>query len=495
MAHWRVRDVDAILSAMDMDASPIIGRARILAFIVRRKLGIDLRNVPKRKRRFLVGAKRYANRVARRYIVSAKRGHLAEKVVRKMHKGLLYHQFKPSKLLDGFVPDRSKVWSSLSERIRKREVQAITVDNFSFLQNPTGTANALSKIAMAEASCLAANIDFKDQHCLDIGPWLVLSVMRGDMIPVFVGGAISNGLSKVFSALQLDEAMGMTVAPFWDKEKDIWAFPIRRRRPAGTSTSPSLQLEPQTKEKLGDELCDAIDDWLNACVSQELTGDGRHLVKVIAGETLDNAERHSNHIEHPDDGDWMVSGMMVRRNLNGNNVFLCQLAFLSIGSTIAESMLSCPPMLLEKMERYVALHKKSFPRAKHAAEHLRTVFALQPGVSRDAEAIESKSGGTGFSDIMNLFSDLAAIESADCGARLAIVSGNTCIHIGYPYCRSKELKVGETRQIWFNEENTAKVPPDQDVVISLENGLKGTLVTMSFTLEREYLERTIDAKN
>ncbi|WP_146010357.1 hypothetical protein [Acidimangrovimonas sediminis] len=489
---WRVEDIDQLLSYDRVGNSEFLERARITAFLRRRWIsGNDrLRQASSKQRHAILSRRQHGKALARKVIVAAKRGQLPEKAVRNIHRELLLGSYKPSVLLGGLVKNREKAWLSVPKRIKVRQSQQVTVSNFSFLENPSATIKTLASIANSEAQCLAASIDFTDEHCLDIGPWLVLSVMRQDMLPIFVGGAISNSMSKVMAALRLDETLSMQVLPVWSGKQDIWAFPVKQRRPPGTSTSPTLQLEPQTKEKTGDELCDAIDEWLATCVQQELSRVGRRLVKTIVGETLDNAERHSNPIQFPDDGDWMVSGMTVRRGPDNSPSFQCQLAFLSVGSSVAETIDTCPSEIKDRMDRYVRAHRGAFVNKQLASEHLKTIFALQPGVSRDPEAVERGSGGTGFSDILRLFADLAGIESETSKAKLAIVSGRTCIHIGFPLVRSNMWKFGTPGEIWFNEANSESEPPDKRFVIGLDEEFKGTLVTMAFTLNREYLERT-----
>lgn len=427
--------------------------------------------------------------------MAAKRGLLSDKEKHRMAHRLFAYEYRRSKLLDDLFPARQAEWVHSSKRLRNRTNQKLSIGNFSFFSDPIGTIRQMRTLTVAEAKCLSASVNFTDKTCLDIGAWLVLSAMRSDMAPVFTGGTMPNELSRVLSALQLDVALGMNVNPVWPNQQDIWAFPVHRRRPAGTSTSENLHLEPQSKEKAGDALCLAINRWLTLVANQELSRSGRRHVMGVVGETLDNAERHADHINHPDDSDWMLSGMMVRRKTDGVEKFDCQLAFLSIGQSIAQTIATCPPKLARKMEQYIRTHAKGFPNRLAAIPHLRTIFALQPGVTRDELAYEEQSGGTGFTDIIALFAELAGIESGDNPAQLAIVSGTTCLHIGYPHCTSGALGFGKLSPVWLNASNSPEDPPEHKCVISLEHPLAGTLVTMKFTLDREYLERTANGNS
>ena len=490
MTQWRTEEVATLLGGKGTRQGSKLERARVTAFIKRRRLGLDLRSVPKKKRSAFVGHKRHANSQARKVIVSAKRGRITERELRNIGRQTLMAKYRPSLLLGGLLPKREDRWINMATRFRRRRKEAINVQNFSFLHDPNAAIRSLARIARAEAEAVTASIDFNDERCDDIGPWLVLAVLRNDMASIFTGGGISNSVSKVVSALELDDALAMTVSPIWSVEKDIWAYPIKRRRPAGSSTSINFLLDPQAAEKLGDQLCEEVDRWLGEIVGQNLTTVGRRTVKTIVGETLDNAERHGRP-DFPDDGDWMVSGMMVRRGPVEAPKFQCQLAFLSVGSSISETIATCPDGIRSNMEEYVNLHRGKLSKLRFAEQHLRTVYALQPGVTRDADAFNEGRGGVGFGYITSFFADLAGIEDANSSARLAIVSGRTCLHIGYPYCTSREGR-HELRELWLNEHNDNSEPPDAGCIVELEHELKGTLITMSFNLDRGYLERSIN---
>lgn len=466
--------------------------ARVYAFIFRRRYIRPLMDVKKSLRAAQARHNRSIKSKSRHRIISAKRGNLPDKYLEQAVQRLSRFQKRKSVLLSGFMPDREDVWQGIASRRRTRRVESINVTDFSFFKNPNETCKLLNRIAKAEATCLASSLNFMDTECQDLGPFLILSAMRGDMAPVFLGGGISNQLSKIFSALELENHLGMRVSPIWSSEKDIWAFPVKRRRPAGSTSSQYAQLEPQTKEKTGDALCEQIDEWLDRSAKQELTTDGRRHVKSLIGEVLDNAERHGSHRDHPNDGDWIVSGMMVKASEQGEESFTCQLAFLSVGSSISESLETCSQEIKQVMDEYVARHRHCFPDARISPDHLRTIFALQPGITRDAEAQSEGRGGTGFSDIIRFFADLAGMESEQCTAKLAVVSGRTCLHIKYPYCTASGGFLGEPLPIWMNAANSHEAPPDTDNVIELDFPLQGTLVTMSFRLDTDYLERTAD---
>lgn len=471
-----------------------IASARIAAFLYRqrnkRKLTVRSIGNTKAKRatnKALIAANRRVAQLARGIVLRAKRG-AGLKPVHDCHPTLLLARRKDSIFLDGILPHRRTNWVPLAARLKTQRTARLMVENFSFLRNPAGTMQALRAIAEAEQDCLSAQIDFMDTTCADIGPWLVLAMMRSHLAPIFTGGAISNQMSKVLDALRLKDQLRFSVTPSWEGERDIWAFPLHMRRAAGTSTSPTVQIDPQAKEKAGDALCAAINTWLSECADQELTAHGRRLVKKITGECLDNAERHSRR-EFENDGDWMLTGFMEKvRGADGHR-FRCQLAFLSVGSSISETVQDCAPETLDAMNRYVAAHKPSMPNHRSADGHLRTIFALQDMVTRDRHAYAEGRGGTGFRDIICFFWDLAGGEG---DATLSVVSGRTCLTIDNTFRDLVFPQPSETFNIWFNDTNDHTRPPDHAMVRELDSDFRGALITMGFTLDVGYLEKTAD---
>jgi hypothetical protein len=374
-----------------------------------------------------------------------------------------------------------------------REHRKLDIKQFSFFDNPTGTMRGLRAIAAAEAECLSGRINFLDDDCLDIGPWLVLAVMRRDMMPVFTGGSIGNDLSAVIRALGLNTALRFSLSHAGSETDGIWAFPLRSRRAAGSSTSPTVHLDPQSKEEVADELCSAIDRWLGHGSGKILSSLGRRLVLKIVGETLDNAERFSRP-EFPNDGDWSISGYMRRQGDGDDARFTCQLAFLSVGASINSSVQGCDSKTKAKMDAYLAAHGAAFPNQRFTKDHLRTIFALQDRVSGDPDAIANGRGGTGFRDIITLFGDLAEVSAQGANAKLAIVSGRTCLHVAATYCEVSRPYPDQLFNIWFNHENLKEIPPDRSSVVELDEEFRGTLITMLFELDRDYLKNASDAQ-
>jgi hypothetical protein len=424
--------------------------------------------------------------------------HCARKLLRKFKKRshfvtdprILVAKFNKSVVAQGYYPERSaKNWRNMIQRSIITNNSEISLENFSYIDNPLGVCEALNKLARLEMVCSDIRINFNDNVCLDIGAYLVLAAMKKDMAPVISGGVISPSIRKVLEAVRLSEELGMMKrAASAETGSGLWAFPTVVRRPAGSSLSLTRYLEPQSIEKVAKSLVEAINEWLSQIVDQELTEAGRRLVQKTVGEVLDNAERHS---DLKKDGDWSIAGFLARQKLaDGRTVFRCHLAFLSVGKTIAETFARADVSVRADLDKYIAKHTNALTK-RRLSEGLATVFALQDGITSDPQAFSEGRGGTGLQDVISFIDDLAGGENPEHDAQLAIISGNTHIRIRHPHHKGVMDELNR-RQLWFNAENSPEFPPDTRHVTMLPHRLNGTLVTAAFNLEKEYLESSID---
>jgi len=389
----------------------------------------------------------------------------------------------------------AKYSESPLKRAQKGHV-SVELKDLSFTHNPRQTMNKLGELADRECDSFGINIDFHDDYCLDVGPYLLLSVMKKQMTPLFLGGEISKPMSKVLNALELDQEMGIAVPLTEDRHEDVFPFPVHRRRMSGTSSSETRFIDQQSHEKVAANLNEAIDEWLRVTTDQRLNPRGRRIVLRLVTETLDNAERHGDMQRNENDGDWIVAGFMARRDNDDHEYYRCHLAFLSTGTTIEETIATAPEPIATKMQEYAHRHRGSVGSRQQSPKHLRTVFAMQDGVTRSATASEEKRNGTGFQDILEFYSDLAGSDAAMSDASMAIVSGTTCVLCNSAYMHGVRMSGEDSeRELWFNDTNDQSSPPAAGNVIELDRCLKGTLITMTFTLDLDYLERTVDRAN
>ena len=396
--------------------------------------------------------------------------------------------YEKSILLDGLYLERERKFRK--HGVARKSGKRIELDfkDMSFNKNPINTMNKLHQLVRRDCDSFELRLNFYDYYCLDVGPFLVLAVMWKDLQVDVWGGQISTPMSKVLNALGIDRELEMRLPSLEGGNQDVYPVPIMR---SGGTSSNNRFLDPQRFEKVAGNLTEAIDKWLKVTASQMLSKVGRRHVLKLVTETLSNAERHGDIFEQNQSGDWVVSGFMAKRpGSGGQDEFVCNLAFLSTGSTIEETIATAPEPTKSALEAYVNSHKRRIGTAQHSESHLRTVYAMQDGVTRSKSATAELRNGTGLQDILEFYSDLAG-GAGD--ASLAIVSGHTCILCNSSYMKGRKMSGVDTeRQLWFNAANDRRYPPDPNHVIQLDHCLKGTLVSMSFTLDIDYLERTVD---
>jgi hypothetical protein len=475
------RLIGAFLERLNHPAAEVVETARELRSSVLRAY----------KRTLLRGAVAGREaRVARRRFARDKTQKLAKLMRRRgssqrLPKSVLLVRFRPSPILDALIPDRQAQWVPVMKRDRNAESPEVELKNFSFIEYPGETLKAIKNLGEISGRAIDAQLNFMDDYCIDISPYLVLAEVWPAMANVFRGGQINVPIQKVIEAVRLQTPLSMRFKEARGAT-DIWAFPLHRRRPSKISKSIDRNLEPQTREKVADRFCEAVDGWLGITANLELTGDGKARFASLIGELLDNAERHS---ELTKDGSWSIVAFMARRKEAGASVFRCYMAFLSEGTSIAESLSTAAPIIRDEIDRYCDCHKRN----GQSRNTLATLMALQDTITRDAAATAGFRGGIGFQDVLEFVNTFGATEATDRAPRLTIVSGRSCIQLRPPYMSGQRSSPTEPRVLWCNPENDPARPPDPDFVFDLEDHFAGTIVGLTFVLDSDHLRKSINA--
>lgn len=346
---------------------------------------------------------------------------------------------------------------------------------------------SLKLIAEAEARSLGARINFKDEYCLDVTPFMILVECWKEMIPVFEGGEMNLPMQKVLAAIGIQHALGVGfkgVSNF----NDVWAFPLSRRRKAGGTGSNSPYVDVPSRDYATSRFVTAIDEWLGRPeIELELTEQGREKLMNLLGEVLENAERHSDGYRR--DGSWSVSGFLAKRdNGEGGPVYRASIGILSIGDTFSESLERAHPDQLEEISGYISAMRAA--GAPQSDDTLRTLAALQDGVTCVLEAELADRGGFGLMDILDFVSELGQTSEAKHAPQVTIISGSSCIQLKGPYNRGATSgnEANAPRVQWFNPANSAGMRPDPDYVFDLDAKLPGTAISIGFSLDPDVLK-------
>ena len=424
-----------------------------------------------------------------------------QKIVRRRHKRynlkeslskddivLTLRHRRQSPLLDFLFPERNKKdgWLKIAER-KKRSASTLSLKNFSLLDNPEDTLVALQKIAKAEARSIDVTINFEDGYCLDVVPFMLLMEAWEHMLPVFAGGKMDVPLQKVLVSLGITQAMGIKVNAVEGLE-DIWAFPLRRRRAAGSTVSKTAQTDAQTREVVNDQFCDSVNEWLREAGLQ-LTDMGTGWIKTILGELLENAERHSD--GQRQDGAWSIAACMVRRKTSQSEwrlqVFI---GIVGLGDTFSESLKRAAEDTRSNLDSYVSKMKKK--GAEQSEDTLRTLAALQDTITCVASADSSGRGGYGLQEMLELVNFLGISLDPNRQPRVTIISGKSCIQLRSPYILGERTQgVTSPRVLWCNQTNSSDSTPDKLYVYDMTTGLPGTSISIGFDLDQQYFDQVL----
>lgn len=415
--------------------------------------------------------------------------------LRGLRPKLLVYKYKnnPGSMLDGFVPNRSKRWITPSKR---KLLRAFSLNNFSFVDAPRETMDALADIAKMECICGNANLNFDDNQLQDIAPYLVLGLLSQDMAPYIGGGRVAPKVIKVLDAVGFRDFLGMKRYSGKFDDHDLWSFPLRKRHATGKSTTtPGDSISFQ---KVADELVDTLNLWLGALPTpRKLSNSSMGKVSNIATETLNNAERHSR---AGGDGDWYMAGFMARRPLESDDDlakldgldawYECHFAFLNLGRPIAEAVCTTPDATIKaSLEKYISTHSRAFSKLGISESALATVFAMQDGISSKPE----NKGGVGMMEVIEVTNALAYDKIDAKKPRVTVISGANCVMFFdefRSYYRKSEL--GKGRKQFFNPERSLDKPPSKNHVFDLNVNFPGTIVAVRFALDPNTMEAKHD---
>ena len=134
-------------------------------------------------------------------------------------------------------------------------------------------------------------------------------------------------------------------------------------------------------------------------------------------------------------------------------------------------------------------HKRGLFGTSWSRENLWTLYSLQEGVSRFRDQPGGSDRGQGTVKLIDFFQRLGKTLDGQ-KPQMCILSGSTHILFDGTYEMRAVTKGHEKRQIIsFNESNDLWERPDDRYVKSIRGVFPGTLISMSFFLDRKYLER------
>jgi len=246
---------------------------------------------------------------------------------------------------------------------------------------------------------------------------------------------------------------------------------VFRRESSDEESLENISLGSQDKKT---RACEQFCDYLNQCLnieSLQLTEEGLANLSEYVAEILTNADDHT-------DGLWFLQGYMD----HVDDEHYCDIAIFNFGPSIGHTLRN-NSLSKDNGASYAALH---YGNSDLEEEALYTVWALQERVSRlNDEKNPSETRGCGTADLVEFFqkvSEECTQGSGEC-AKMAILSGGTHILFDGTHFMQEDVH-GQRKVIWFNRDNSPKMPPESKFVRSLQNGLRfpGTIISIRFPM-------------
>lgn len=411
---------------------------------------------------------------------------------RRTSKNLIALLFKPSPAIvrDGIYPEFTKDWIPMRRRMSHKVKKELDFKNFSFAKNPFGTMELLHSLAEACTKYPDLNVNFVDTVCDDVTPYIVLSHLSRSLPPIISGGKISHEVSEVVDAVAMRSALriGTIGRKYKALNSLVSAFRLVDRDSPSQFADEQHLLKPQLKEKVADRFCDTLNTWLRKH-ELELTPNAEGSFVRAIGEALDNAERHGSANEPSAEGDWSIAGFSKLIESDGKLLLRCSVGIVSVGATISDSLHSAADEVKSKIDGYVNLHSPFFQDVD-ISECLRTVMALQDGITRVEKATIGRRGGVGFMELVEIFNELGANALPDMSSNLTIISGKACVKVTHPFNRGI-IDANGLRKLWFNDGNDDNAKPCSEHVMSLPIAFPGVILSACFTIDPDYLRGSL----
>ena len=234
-----------------------------------------------------------------------------------------------------------------------------------------------------------------------------------------------------------------------------------------------------------------LTDYLSRCFQRygrRLTIEAEEVLLDLFGEVMGNTEDHGR-------GDWWVGAYLHDRNGQYGD---CHLAILNFGRSIYETLQDLPAnsSLRAELEKRARSHRGFFGNG-YGEEQLWTLFAVQDGVGRFFE--EKKDRGRGLAVMVESFQTLGGIAPDGTPPRrdgpiLSVVSGRTALRFDQRHpLQKKMIRGAERRVVALNDGNDLDRPPDSRNVRRLRAYFPGTVISLRFDIDPEYLEQFAEA--
>ena len=244
-------------------------------------------------------------------------------------------------------------------------------------------------------------------------------------------------------------------------------------------------IKNEEQGKMTDKIIQYYDKCLNT-QNYQLTVQGKSKFAHMIGEVLDNVNQHAGEL-----ATWYASGHFnIDKNRKDGK---CRLVLFDFGDSIYEGLNRedtteyTKKLLRDKTKEHYNIFNK-----KWNEEPLWMLYVLQYNVSRKRVDVEDDRGKGTIKLIDNFMHIGKNMEGNN--PIMAILSGNGYILFDSTYTlKEKMVNDKQIPIIAFNEENDLSKKPDSKYVKRIDENFPGTIISMEFYLDKEYIEKQMEA--
>lgn len=357
---------------------------------------------------------------------------------------------------------------------------------FSLIENPNETLKILKDISYQGQKPYVKEMFIDHSECEELGisasavmDVIILEIekhRRRAGNPINLSGKVSPKNKKVLDILLISGLLyHLNIST--DKRAERNEGVIKFDRIIGNNTL----------EKSG-EVATQITEYFNRCLNTKnlkLSREGKRSFGGMIGEVIDNCQLHGGK-----DAQWFI---LAHYLYNDEEYGECRITIFNFGNTIYES-LSLIPVSSKLYKSIIELTRKhvSLFNNKWTKESLWTLYALQEGVSSLVE--DGKPHGFGTITLIKSFKEIGKTHYGGVPI-MSITSGDAHIIFDDKYQVETKVVEGESKKIIaFNDENTLTKSPDPDNVKILKYGFPGTIISMKFYIDEQYIKERLGGK-
>lgn len=339
---------------------------------------------------------------------------------------------------------------------------------FSFSKNAFDTINVIKEIAYAAKNEYSIFLNHENCKEIDLAASLVM-----DTIILEYRNACKKLKLKVNFSGKLSRCSNVN---------DVLRFSgiVHNLNIEKTRENSRFKLLPLTKNEESGIMTTKIIEYYTSCLKTKgygLTEEGENYFSTMIGEVISNCSDHGG-----ENVQWYALGHFITQDGE------CNLTIFDFGDTIYEGLKnkSMYQKTINKLEQLTSFHRKMFHHTDE--ELLWTLFSLQHGISR-LNSMQDETRGQGTIDLIDSFQKLGSKYDKEGNIQkpiMSITSGNINILFDGTYTIKEDennLKV-----IAFNEENNLEKEPDKKYVKNIGNYFPGTVISIKFFIDREYIE-------